>query len=56
MVHVNAKFLSKFMALELILSKNKELCNYLGCGFSVSFEFPPLPGKPSSVCLTTEFA
>ena len=28
----------------------------LGCGFPVSFEFPPLPGKPSSVCLATEFA
>ena len=27
----------------------------LGCGFPVSFEFPPLPGKPSSVCLATEF-
>ena len=26
----------------------------LGCGFPVSFEFPPLPGKPSSVCLATE--
>ena len=28
----------------------------LGCGFPVNFEFPPLPGKPSSVCLATEFA
>ena len=28
----------------------------LGCGFPVSFEFPPLPSKPSSVCLATEFA
>ena len=28
----------------------------LGCGFPVKFEFPQLPGKPSSVCLTTEFA
>ena len=28
----------------------------LGCGFPVSFEFPTLPGKPSSVCLATEFA
>ena len=28
----------------------------LGCGFPVSFEFPPLPRKPSSVCLATEFA
>ena len=28
----------------------------LGCGFPVSFEFPPLPGKPSSVCRATEFA
>ena len=28
----------------------------LGCGFLVSFEFLPLPGKPSSVCLVTEFA
>ena len=28
----------------------------LGCGFPVKFEFPPLPGKPSSVCLATEFA
>ena len=28
----------------------------LGCGFPVNFEFPPLPGKPYSVCLATEFA
>ena len=28
----------------------------LGCGFPMRFEFPPLPGKPSSVCLATEFA
>ena len=26
-----------------------------GCRFPVNFEFPQLPGKPSSVCLTTEF-
>ena len=31
-------------------------CSHLGCGFPVSFELPPLPGKPSSVCLATEFA
>ena len=29
--------------------------NHLGCGFPVKFKFPPLPGKPSSVCLATEF-
>ena len=28
----------------------------MGCGFPVKFEFPPLPGKPSSVCLATESA
>ena len=32
------------------------LTGHLGCGFPVNFEFPPLPGKPSSVCLATEFA
>ena len=30
--------------------------SFLGCGFPLSFEFPLLPGKPSSVCLATEFA
>ena len=28
----------------------------LGCRYPVNFEFPPLPGKPSSVCLATKFA
>ena len=28
----------------------------LGYGFPVNFEFPPLPGKPPSVCLATKFA
>ena len=31
-------------------------CCWLGCGFPVSFEFPPLPSKHSSVCLAKEFA
>jgi len=36
--------------------KRKEIDSYLlGCGFPVSFEVPPLAGKPSSVCLATEF-
>ena len=32
------------------------IAHRLGCGFPVSFEFPPMPSKPSSVCLATEFA
>ena len=32
------------------------ISDILGCGFPVKFEFPPLPSKPSSVCLATEFA
>ena len=27
----------------------------LGCRFPVNFEFPPLPRKPSSVCLARDF-
>ena len=32
------------------------VCSLLGCRFPVKFEFPALPGKPSPVCLATEFA
>ena len=36
-------------------TRSNKVYDRLGCGFPVSLEFPPLPGKPSSVFLVTEF-
>ena len=46
----------RLLAYCLFSEKGAHTYDVLGCRFPVSFEFPPLPRKPSSVCLTTEFA